>query len=44
MGWRWTLGRPARHSKADTTIAYDQSERPFHKHPTFVLMAATAPC
>ncbi|MQB02174.1 MAG: tyrosine-type recombinase/integrase, partial [Actinobacteria bacterium] len=36
------LQRAARHAKADTTVAYDQSERSFHKDPTFVLMAATA--
>jgi site-specific recombinase XerD len=36
------MQRAARHAKADTTVAYDQSERSFHKDPTFVLMAATA--
>jgi integrase/recombinase XerD len=36
------MQRAARHVKADTTVAYDQSERSFHKDPTFVLMAATA--
>ncbi len=36
------MQRAARHSKADTTVGYDQSERSFHKDPTFVLMAATA--
>lgn len=36
------MQRAARHVKADTTVAYDQSERFFHKDPTFVLMAATA--
>lgn len=36
------MQRAARHSKADTTVAYDQSERSFHRDPTFVLMAATA--
>jgi len=32
----------ARHIKADTTVGYDQSERSFHRNPTFILMAATA--
>jgi integrase/recombinase XerD len=36
------MQRAARHAKADTTVGYDQSERSFHKGPTFVLMAATA--
>jgi integrase/recombinase XerD len=36
------MQRAARHAKADTTVSYDQSERSFHKDPTFVLMAATA--
>jgi len=36
------MQRAARHTKADTTVDYDQSERSFHKDPTFVLMAATA--
>jgi integrase/recombinase XerD len=36
------MQRAARHTKADTTVVYDQSERSFHKDPTFVLMAATA--
>jgi integrase/recombinase XerD len=36
------MQRAARHAKADTTVAYDQPERSFHKDPTFVLMAATA--
>lgn len=36
------MQRAARHAKADTTVAYDQSERSFHRDPTFVLMAATA--
>ncbi len=36
------MQRAARHTKADTTVGYDQSERSFHKDPTFVLMAATA--
>jgi integrase/recombinase XerD len=36
------MQRAARHAKADTTVGYDQSERSFHKDPTFVLMAATA--
>ena len=34
--------RAARHVKADTTVGYDQSDRSFHRDPTFVLMAATA--
>lgn len=33
--------RPA-HVKADTTIGYDQSDRSFHRDPTFVLLSATA--
>lgn len=36
------MHRAARHVKADTTVAYDQSDRSFHRDPTFVLMAATA--
>jgi integrase/recombinase XerD len=36
------MQRAARHTKADTTVAYDQSERSFHRNPTFVLMTATA--
>ncbi len=32
----------ARHSKADTTVGYDQSDRSFHRDPTFILMSATA--
>ncbi len=36
------MQRAARHTKADTTVGYDQSERCFHKDPTFVLMTATA--
>ncbi len=36
------MQRAARHTKADTTVGYDQSDRSFHKDPTFVLMAATA--
>lgn len=36
------MQRAARHSSADSTVGYDQSERSFHKDPTFVLMAATA--
>jgi hypothetical protein len=32
----------ARHTRADTTVAYDQSDRSFHRDPTFVLMTATA--
>ncbi len=36
------MQRAARHAKADTTVGYDQSDRSFHRDPTFVLMAATA--
>ncbi len=36
------MQRAARHSKADTTVGYDQSDRCFHRDPTFVLMSATA--
>ncbi len=36
------MQRAARHTKADTTVGYDQSQRSFHKDPTFVLMTATA--
>jgi hypothetical protein len=36
------MQRAARHTKADTTVAYDQSERSFHRDPTFVLMTSTA--
>ncbi|HVM14451.1 MAG TPA: tyrosine-type recombinase/integrase [Egibacteraceae bacterium] len=36
------MQRAARHTKADTTVGDDQSERSFHKDPTFVLMTATA--
>lgn len=36
------MQRAARHTKADTTVGYDQSDRSFHRDPTFVLMAATA--
>lgn len=36
------MQRAARHAKADTTVHYDQSERSFHRDPTFVLMTATA--
>ncbi len=36
------MQRAARHVKADTTVGYDQSDRSFHRDPTFVLMAATA--
>lgn len=46
---RVVAGRPLRdmqraacHVKADTTVAYDQFDRPFHRDPTLVLMAATA--
>ncbi|CAN5334612.1 hypothetical protein BH23ACT9_BH23ACT9_23470 [soil metagenome] len=36
------MQRAANHAKADTTIGYDQSDRSFHRDPTFVLMSATA--
>ncbi|MDP8932305.1 MAG: hypothetical protein M3O70_28045 [Actinomycetota bacterium] len=36
------MQRAARHTKADTTIAYNQSVRSFHRDPTFVLTSATA--
>jgi integrase/recombinase XerD len=36
------MQRAARHTKADTTVAYDQSDHTFHRDPTFVLMTATA--
>ena len=36
------MQRAARHTRADTTVAYDQSDRSFHRDPTFVLMTATA--
>jgi hypothetical protein len=36
------MQRAARHTKADTTVGYDQSERSFHRDPTFVLMTSTA--
>jgi len=36
------MQRAARHSKADTTVGYDQSDRSFHRDPTFILMSATA--
>lgn len=36
------MQRAARHTKADTTVGYDQSDRSFHRDPTFVLMTATA--
>lgn len=36
------MQRAARHSKADTTVGYDQSDRSFHRDPTFIPMAATA--
>lgn len=35
------MQRAARHIKADTTFAYDQSKRSFHKDPTCILLAAT---
>lgn len=31
-----------RHTRADTTVAHDQSDLSYHRDPTFVLMAATA--
>jgi site-specific recombinase XerD len=36
------MQRAARHTKADTTVGHDQSDRSFHRDPTFVLMSATA--
>ena len=36
------MQRAARHTRADTTVAYDQSDRSYHGAPTFVLMTATA--
>ena len=36
------MQRAARHTRANTTVAYDQSDRSFHRDPTFVLMTATA--
>jgi site-specific recombinase XerC len=36
------MQRAARHTRADTTVAYDQSDQSFHRDPTFVLMTATA--
>lgn len=36
------MQRAARHTRADTTVTYDQSDRSFHRDPTFVLMTATA--
>jgi site-specific recombinase XerD len=36
------MQRAARHTRADTTVSYDQSDRSFHRDPTFVLMTATA--
>ncbi len=36
------MQRAARHSKADTTVSYDQSDRSFDRDPTFILMSATA--
>jgi integrase/recombinase XerD len=36
------MQRAARHTKADATVGYDQSDRSFHRDPTFVLMSATA--
>jgi integrase/recombinase XerD len=36
------MQRAARHTKADTTVGYDQSDRSFHRDPSFILMSATA--
>ena len=36
------MQRAARHSNADTTVAYDQSDRSYLRDPTFALMTATA--
>jgi len=36
------MQRAARHTRADTTVANDQSDQSFHRDPTFVLMTATA--
>lgn len=36
------MQRAAGHSKTDTTVGYDQSDRSFHRDPTIVLMSATA--
>ena len=36
------MQRAARHANADTTVAYDQSDRSYLRDPTFVLMTATA--
>jgi integrase/recombinase XerD len=36
------MQRAARHSNADTTAAYDQSDRSYLRDPTFALMTATA--
>ena len=36
------MQRAARHTRADTIVAYDQSDRSYHRDPTFVLMTATA--
>jgi len=36
------MQRAARHTRADTTVASDQSDQSFHRDPTFVLMTATA--
>lgn len=35
------MQRAARHTRAHTTVGYDQSDRSFHRDPTFVLMTAT---
>jgi integrase/recombinase XerD len=36
------MQRAARHTNADTTVAYDQSDRSYLRDPTFALMTATA--
>ena len=36
------MQRAARHSNADTTVGYDQSDRSHLRDPTFALMTATA--
>lgn len=36
------MQRAARHTNADTTAAYDQSDRSYLRDPTFALMTATA--
>ena len=37
------MQRAARHTRADTTVGYDQSDRSFHRDPTFVLMTCHRP-